>query len=116
MRDELRDPLRLEHMLDCINRLLEADRDSGLDNVTEKDLSYFGVVKLIEIIGEAAYKITNEFKDAHPLTPWKYIIGMRHILVHGYYQINRQDVLKTIRKDLPILKLHLTEYLKDFQD
>lgn len=90
MRETLKDPHRLEHILNAIDRLLVADKNKALDDITEKDLIYFGVVKLLEIIGEASYKLTNEFKKSHSQTPWKYVVGMRHILVHGYYQINRE--------------------------
>ena len=115
MRETLKDPHRLEHILDAIDRLLVADQNNVLDDITEKDLMYFGVVKLLEIIGEASYKLTNEFKESHRQTPWKYVIGMRHILVHGYYQINREDVLKTIREDLPILQTQIKSYLLEFE-
>ena len=111
MRDELRDPVRLDQMLDAIDKLLSADKDRAFDKFTEKNLEYFGVVKLLEIVGEAAYKLTKEFRETHPATPWKVIIGMRHVLVHGYYQINRDDVLKTIRENLPVLRSQLVTYL-----
>ncbi len=115
MRDEQRDLLRLEHIRDAIVRLLDASSASGFYNLTEKDLSYFGVVKLLEIIGEASYKLTHEFKDSHSETPWKYVVGMRHVLVHGYYQINREDVFKTIRENLPILFQQVEKYISELQ-
>lgn len=115
MRETLKDPHRLEHILDAIERLIIADQGNALDDISEKDLIYFGVVKLLEIIGEASYKLTNEFKESHGQTPWKYVIDMRHILVHGYYQINREDVLKTIREDLPILHSQIKSYLLEFE-
>lgn len=115
MRETLKDPHRLEHILNAIDRLLVADKNKALDDITEKDLIYFGVVKLLEIIGEASYKLTNEFKESHSQTPWKYVVGMRHILVHGYYQINRGDVLKTIREDLPVLQSQIKSYILEFE-
>ena len=114
MRETLKDPLRLEHMLEAIDKLIQAQKRSDFETLTEKDLEYFGIVKLLEIIGEAAYKLTVEFKDNHPETPWKYIIAMRHILVHGYYQIKRQDVFKTIRENLPPLRTQISNYMIEF--
>ena len=116
MREKPRDPQRLEHILDNINSLLSAYKDGVLDNIQEKSLEYFGIIKLLEIIGEAAYKLTHEFKDSHPETPWKYIVGMRHILVHGYYQVNYKDVVKTIKEDLPYLKIQIEGYLKEISN
>ena len=116
MRETLKDPLRLEHMIEAIDKLIQAQERSDFETLTEKDLEYFGIVKLLEIIGEAAYKLTIEFKDNHPETPWKYIIAMRHILVDGYYQIKRQDVFKTIKENLPLLRIQLSNYLIEFDD
>lgn len=116
MREALRDPLRLEHILDAIDRLLEWNHNDKFKNLTEKDIEYFGIVKFLEIIGEAAYKFSHDFKETHPDTPWKYIVNMRHILVHGYYQINRHDVSKTITDDLPVLRSQIISYLTEFDN
>lgn len=116
MREKLRDPQRLEHILENINNLIEIDKNGELDEIQEKSLSYFGIIKLLEIIGEAAFKLTNEFKESHSSTPWKFIVGMRHILVHGYYQVNFQDVRKTIKEDLPSLKVQIQEYINELSD
>lgn len=116
MREELRDPLRLDHIKNACERLIEFDESSPLEYIDEKDLRYYGVVKLLEIIGEAAYKLTNEFKTAHPESPWKYIVGMRHVLVHGYFQISKANVIRTIRKDLPPLLEQTDCYLKEFDN
>ncbi|MDE5976795.1 MAG: DUF86 domain-containing protein [Muribaculaceae bacterium] len=48
---------------------------------------------MVEIIGEAAYMITKEFKDSHNELDWKEIQGMRHHLVHGYYHISQTSRL-----------------------
>lgn len=116
MREELRDPLRLDHIKDAIERLIEFDKSCTLEDVGEKDLRYYGVVKLLEIIGEAAYKLTNDFKLSHPETPWKFIVGMRHVLVHGYFQISRANVIRTIREDLPLLLEQTERYLQEFDN
>lgn len=116
MREKLRDPLRLDHIKDAIERLVEFDESCPLENIDEKDIRYYGAVKLLEIIGEAAYKLTNEFKTDHPETPWKFIVGMRHVLVHGYFQISRANVIRTIREDLPLLLEQTERYLQEFDN
>lgn len=115
MRDEQRDLLRLEHIRDTLLKLILASSAPGFYDLTEKDLSYFGVVKLLEIIGEASYKLTKEFKDSHPETPWRYVVGMRHVLVHGYYDINREEVFKTIRDNLPVLLTQIESYIAEME-
>lgn len=76
---------------------------------------YFAVVKNIEIIGEAAYMLTKEFIESHLQTPWKYIIKMRHILVHGYYQINPEQLYNVYQEDLPLLAPQIEKYIKEME-
>lgn len=113
MREKVRDPQRLLHMYEAITQLLEFNSKTNIEEIPEKDIQYYGILKLLEIIGESSYKLTNEFKDSHKDTPWKIITDMRHILVHGYYLINKEDVDKTIKVDLPILQKQLESYLKE---
>ena len=113
MREVLRDPSRLRHILDSINNV-----NQYMDGKTESDLLsnsmlYFAVVKNIEIVGEAAYKLTLEFKEKHPATPWRQIVAMRHILVHGYYQVSASEIYNVYKNDLPILLSQISSYLKE---
>ena len=73
------------------------------------------MVKNVEIIGEAAYMLSQEFKDSHPQTPWKIIIGMRHILVHGYFEVEPDEIWNVIDKDLKPLQAQLESFLKEFE-
>lgn len=115
MRESLNDPLRLDHIKDASNKLIETDRKIGIQNISKDSLEYYGVVKLLEIIGEAAYMLTREFKEAHPSTPWRQIAGMRHYLVHGYYQVNHQDIIQVVKEDLEPLYNQVLQYLTEFE-
>ncbi len=67
----------------------------------------------LEIIGEAVRSISEGFKKANPKIPWKLIAGMRNILVHEYFAIDRDEVWATIEKDIPVLKQQLLEILEN---
>lgn len=67
----------------------------------------------VQIIGEAVYKLSPEFKQQHPGTPWAAIEKMRHILVHDYFRINFDVLWDVITKDLPILKVQIEQYIKE---
>lgn len=67
-------------------------------------LRYFAVVKNVEIIGEAAYMLSSEFKENHSEIPWTDIVRMRHVLVHGYATILPELLWHTALVDVPILK------------
>ncbi len=114
MREELRDPGRLEHILTAIDYCLEFSEGKTEDDLSEHDPLYYALAKNIEIIGEASYMLTPEFKSAHPRTAWKHIIAMRHVLVHGYFEISKGRLWSVIQNDLQPLRAQITEYLKEF--
>lgn len=71
---------------------------------------------MTEIIGVAAYKLTHEFRDTHPEIPWREIIGMRHLLVHGYFTINLEVLWDVIQNDIPSMIPALKKYLEESKD
>lgn len=113
MKEEARNKGRLEHMLEASTQLLEFQNDGKIETLKEKTIEYFGVSRLLEIIGEAAYMLTDDFKSQHPDTNWKGITGLRHVLVHGYYSINLDHMRNIIKDDLPDLHRQIEEYLKE---
>jgi uncharacterized protein with HEPN domain len=69
------------------------------------------VVRHIAIIGEAASRLPQEFRDAHAAVPWRRIIDMRNIVIHVYHGINWRRVYETARNDVPPLK-HQIEIIR----
>ena len=67
----------------------------------EKSLA---VLHALQIIGEAASHLPGSLKQRHPEVPWADIIGMRNLIVHGYYLMDLEIVWKTIHEDLPLLR------------
>ena len=104
MREKIRDKGRLQHILDAIEKSLEFTKNVSFDEYVANTLLKYAVVKCVEIIGEASYKLTKEFREQHPEIEWNKMIGMRHILVHGYYQTEDKFVWDTVKKSLPDLK------------
>lgn len=113
MREPIRDKERLQHINEAIAKLLDGT-ESHIDTIQEGSLEYFGIVKLIEIIGEAVYKLTTEFQQSHPQTPWRQIERMRHVLVHGYYTVGYDFIKEVIVADIPVLKNQIQQYLSEF--
>lgn len=112
MREPIRDKERLLHIDEAIDLLVEGT-SSNLNDIVDGSLEYFGIVKLIEIIGEAVYKLTSDFKNAHPETPWRQIERMRHVLVHGYYTVGYDFIKEVIVTDIPMLKEQIRGYLRE---
>lgn len=113
MREKLRDKGRLAHILQAISNISTFLEGKTAEDFLMNQMLYFAVVKNMEIIGEASYMLTHEFRENHPETSWKDIINMRHILVHGYYQVDSRIVWQTIVNDLPSLKKQISGYIDE---
>ena len=113
MRENVRDRDRLEHIVEAITNILDFAEGKTREQLDTDKLRYYGIVKNIEIIGEATYKLTRAFCNQHPETPWEFIAKMRHVLVHDYYQINPSEVWAVIQDDLRPLREQVAEYLAD---
>ncbi|MBR5374014.1 MAG: DUF86 domain-containing protein [Paludibacteraceae bacterium] len=113
MRENIKDRDRLEHILQAIDCILDFADGKSKEDLEIDRLRYYGIIKNIEIIGEAAYKLSRTFCRQHDKTPWEFIAKMRHVLVHDYYQINAQEVWKVIHDDLHPLRQQIVQYLSD---
>jgi uncharacterized protein with HEPN domain len=104
MRGKISDRARLQHILDAICEIENYTSLITIEDFSMSSEKKFASVKQLEIIGEAAGKITNETKSDHPEVEWTKIIALRNILVHEYYVIDENIVWDIITEDLPYLK------------
>ena len=113
MREPVRDKGRLEHMLEAIDLSLNYMSDKSFDDLPKDRIAYYGIIKNIEIIGEAAYKLSSDFKHINNDTPWSIIEKMRHVLVHDYYQIDENEIKYVIEDDLYPLRNQVKKYIEE---
>lgn len=113
MREAIRDIDRLRHILEQIDGLQALMSELSFDNLDKDKVRYYGIVKMTEIIGEAAYKLTDDFVKSHPDVPWAVIRGMRHYLVHEYYQVSKESLWDTLTNDLPELRPFVVQYINE---
>ena len=113
MREPARDRGRLEDMLQAAEYVISFTEGISLSAFTDDKLRYFAVLKNLEIIGEAAYMLTLDYKESHPEIPWDKIIKMRHILVHGYGDVLPEILWQTALEDVPQLRQRIRELLGD---
>ena len=116
MREKIKDIGRLEHILNSINVLLENKERYNFEEIANDAILFYGFVKHVEIIGEAVYMLTKEFRESHTDVDWDIIEGMRHVLVHGYYKIKPSQLWGTIEKDIPELKPYIEKYYKELSE
>lgn len=97
------DVIRLRHMLDSAEEAVRFARGRSRADLDDDRMLSLAIVRAIEIIGEAASKISTKTQTACPGLPWPNIIGMRNRLVHAYFDIDLDRVWETITDDLPAL-------------
>ena len=111
MREAIRDRSRLEHMLGAINNVHKYSVGMNREELESNTMAFHAIVYNIQIIGEAAYMLTKEFKLSHTEVEWRLIEGMRHVIVHDYYQVSVNEVWRVIQKDLIPLRKQIESYL-----
>ena len=110
MREHKRDKERLEHILDAIKVIENGLATYSKEELLDTPLFYYGLVKQVEIIGEAANLLTIEFRESHSEVDWRPIVNMRNVLVHDYIHISKDILWVTLTQDIPELKKHIERY------
>ena len=116
MRERIRDKERLLHIQNAVNVLMERKDTHTLEEVVSDPIIFFGFVKHIEIIGEAVYMLTKEYREAHNEVNWDDIERMRRVLVHGYYRIRPDQLWETVRTDIPELKPIIDRLVEEYKE
>lgn len=106
------DRIRLEHMRDACELALEFVAGRALPHLEDDEMLTFALVRAIEVIGEAASKVTAATREDHPALPWSQIIGMRNRLIHAYFDVDRRVLWNTATIALPALLTQLREVLE----
>ena len=95
------DSIRFRHMLDAAKEVMSFAKNKTRRNLDNDRMLTLSLVKSIEIIGEAASKVTDETKKRFPEIPWTNMIAMRNRLIHAYFDIDLDVLWGTIVDDLP---------------
>ena len=107
-----RDRLHLMHMRDAAQLAQQFVRNRKREDLDNDRIFQLGLAKALELVGESASQISDELRAQQTLIPWKKIIGMRHILVHNYWQVELDVVWETTQADIPPLIARLQRLLE----
>ena len=97
------DYVRLRHMLDAANEALSFVAEKSRIEVDMDRALALALVKSLEIIGEAASRISPDFRSQSPDLPWTDLVAMRNRLIHAYFDVNLDIVWQTVTEELPPL-------------
>lgn len=102
------DMVRLKDMLDHAREAVEMSRGRTPEHLTQDRMFGLAIVRLLEIIGEAAARVSEQTRSELPAIPWLAIAGLRNRLIHGYGDIDFDIVWEVINRDLPDLIVRLS--------
>ena len=111
MRDDRQRLIDILEAIENIERYVNSEGEPRI--IADDELIQVWVVHHLQIIGEAASKISGSLREKYPEVAWGGMIGMRHVLVHGYFETNANIVWKAVERDLPILKPQIGAILKE---
>ena len=113
MKREIR--IFLEDIFESIAKIEEYTRNIDRKKFSQESWIQDAVIRRLEIIGEAAKHIPEEFRARYPNIPWAQIAGIRDILIHRYFRVNVGRVWLVIEQDLPDLKSKISQILEEME-
>lgn len=112
----LPDEVRLRHIRDAARDAIKFIQGRTRADLDRDEMLNLALVRLLEIIGEAANGISRELRAQHSTINWAGMTGMRNRLIHGYFDVNLDVVWETITTDLPPLLHGIELILCDFPE
>ena len=101
--------LLIDDMLDAISRIEQYTKNLSYKIFSDDQKTIDAVVRNLEIIGEAANRLPEDFKERHSEIEWYKIVGLRHRIVHEYFGIDIQIIWQILNSDLPELRKDLSQ-------
>ena len=108
-----RDPSRLYDMLDAARKALSFAEGRSRQDLDSNEMLALALVRLLEVIGEAARFVPDEVKANHPEIQWREIAATRNRLIHGYFSVDLDIVWSIVQYDLPPLVKRLEEIVDE---
>jgi uncharacterized protein with HEPN domain len=107
------DRVRLLHMIEAIQTAADFVTGRQAADLDTDRMLLFALVRSIEVIGEAASKVSEETRGLTPDIPWALIVSMRNRLIHAYFDIDSDILWKTATIELPALLTELQALIKE---
>lgn len=105
------DTVALRHMRDHVAEAIELAADHQRDDLDGDRVFALALTKLVEIVGEAAARVSEGVRDSHQEIPWRQIVGTRNRLIHGYDAVDHDILWAIVERELPLLLGQLEKVL-----
>lgn len=105
------DRIRLLHMVDASQAALQFMTGRQCGDLQTDQMLLFAVLRAIEVIGEAANRVSEDIRLANANIPWKAIVGMRNRLIHAYFDVDTDMVWETVQVEIPAVLVKLKALL-----
>ncbi|MFH1387454.1 MAG: DUF86 domain-containing protein [bacterium] len=109
---ERNDNLYLQHISDAIKKIEEYAKGLDYKDFLQNTLVQDGIIRQIEIIGEATKNLSDATRNEYKNIPWKDIAGMRDKLIHDYFGVDIDAIWETVKTDIIELKSEIASILK----
>ena len=107
MRPEERDPAHLWDMLEAARAVVDFTESLTLEEFLaasrDRQITRLAVERELEVLGEAARRVSTRFRDEHAEIPWKETVGLRNVISHEYDKVNYTEIYRIVRKRVPEL-------------
>jgi uncharacterized protein with HEPN domain len=110
------DSVFLRHILNATERIQRYTGGMEERAFLGNELVQDGVLRQLEIIGEAVKHLSGAMRDNHPDVPWKSIAGTRDKLIHRYFGVNFEEIWLAVQRDIPLLKTRVNELLNELTE
>jgi uncharacterized protein with HEPN domain len=101
------DRVYLGHMIDTANKAIDFVAGLSREDFDNNEQLRLALTHLLQVIGEAARRVSPDFRATYPTIPWKAIVGMRSKVVHDYLNVDEDVVWNTVKNDLASLVVEL---------
>lgn len=103
----------LNDILDACEKAIRFSEGMDLVDFARDDRTVFAIVRALEIVGEASKRVPATIRDRYPGIPWRAMAGIRDRLIHDYERVDLEVVWKTVKEDLPKLRVDIHQTLAD---